>query len=70
MPAFDALDDDGSGTFPNLPRNADGSLDTARMPTGTRMQRGPDGKLVLIDIEPTLPDGRRPSDIAPPEPTP
>lgn len=66
MPAFDALDDpDGDGTFPNLPRLPDGSLDVQRMPVGTRHQRGPDGKLVLIDIEPTLPDGRRPSDVAP-----
>ncbi len=35
------------------------------MPVGTRHQRGSDGKLVLIDVEPTLPDGQLPSDVAP-----
>ncbi len=31
----------------------------------TRHQRGTDGVVRLIDVEPTLPDGRRPSDVAP-----
>ncbi len=65
MPAQDALDPGPNGDYPWLSRNADGSLDTVRMPVGTRHQRGPDGKLVLIDVQPTGPDGRRPSDIAP-----
>lgn len=65
MPAVDALDPGPDGTYPNLARNPDGSLDTARMPVGLRRQRGVDGVLRLIDVEPTLPDGRRPSDVAP-----
>ncbi len=65
MPAQDALDPGPLGDYPNLPRNADGTLDTARMPVGTRHQRGTDGVVHLIDVEPTLPDGRRPSDVAP-----
>lgn len=70
MPAQDTLDPGPDGSYPWLPRNADGTLNTARMPVGTRHQRGPDGRLVLIDIEPTLPDGRRPSQVAPLPPTP
>lgn len=65
MPAHDALDPGPLGDFPHLPRLADGSLDTVRMPVGLRLQRGTDGVVRLIDIEPSLPDGRRPSDIAP-----
>jgi hypothetical protein len=61
----DALDPGEDGTYPHLPRNADGTLDTVRMPVGTRQQRGTDGKVRTIDVEPTLPDGRRPSDVAP-----
>lgn len=67
----DALaDPDGDGSFPHLPRNSDGSLDVARVPVGTRLQRGVDGVLRRIDVEPTLPDGRRPSDVAPLPPPP
>lgn len=61
----DALDPGDDGTYPNLPRNADGSLDVQRMPVGLRRQRGTDGVVRTIDIEPSLPDGRRPSDVAP-----
>ncbi len=68
MPAQDALDPGPDGSYPWLPRLASGELDVARMPVGTRLHRGVDGKVRLIDIEPTLPDGRRPSDIAPPPP--
>lgn len=63
--AIDALDPGPNGDYPNLPRNADGTLDTERMPVGTRTQLTPDGRKVLVDVEPTLPDGRRPSDVAP-----
>lgn len=63
--ATDALDPGPNGDYPYLPRKADGSLDTDRMPTGLRHQRTPDGRVVLIDVEPTGPDGRRPSEIAP-----
>ena len=63
--ATDALDPGPDGSYPYLPRNPDGTLDTDRMPVGHRQQRTPDGKTVLIDVEPTGPDGRRPSEIAP-----
>lgn len=56
--ATDALDPGPNGDYPHLPRNADGSLDTKRMPVGLRTQKG-----VVIDVEPTGPDGRRPSEI-------
>lgn len=61
----DALDPGPDGSYPNLPRNPDGTLDTDRMPIGTRLQPGPDGSVVLIDVEPTLPNGQRPTDVAP-----
>jgi hypothetical protein len=64
--AVDALDPGPNGDYPYLPRNPDGTLDTERMPVGLRTQRTPDGEVVLIDVEPTGPDGRRPSDIPPP----
>lgn len=65
MPAQDALDPGPLGDYPFLPRNDDGTLDVQRMPVGTRQHRGPDGVLRTIDVEPGLPDGRRPSDVAP-----
>lgn len=65
-PAQDALDPGPLGDYPHLPRNEDGTLDTVRMPVGLRHQRGADGRLYVIDLEPTTTDGRRPSDIAPP----
>ncbi len=68
MPAVDALDPGPSGDYPNLPRNPDGTLDTERMPTGLRRQLTPNGRVVLVDVEPTLPDGRRPSEVPPPAP--
>jgi len=40
------------------------------MPVGLRRQRGLDGKLRTIDVEPSLSDGRRPSDVAPLPPDP
>ena len=65
--AVDALDPGPNGDYPNLPRNADGSLDTVRMPVGTRRQLMPDGRtVVLVDVEPTGPDGSRPSEVPPP----
>lgn len=59
----DALDPGPLGDYPYLPRNPDGTLDTDRMPVGLRQQRTPDGRMVLVDVEPTGPDGRRPSEI-------
>lgn len=58
---LDALDPGEDGTFPNLPRRPDGYLDTELMPIGKRWQRGPNGKYVEVDVEPTvtLDDGRR-----------
>lgn len=66
--AVDALDAGANGDYPYLPRNpADGSLDTSRMPVGTRRQLMPDGRtVVLVYVERTGPDGRRPSEIPPP----
>lgn len=63
--ATDALDPGPLGDYPYLPRNTDGTLDTDRMPVGLRTQRDASGKPHVIDVEPTGPDGRRPSDIAP-----
>lgn len=68
--ATDALDPGPNGDYPYIPRNPDGTLDTVRMPIGLRKQRMPDGSLTLIDVEPTLPDGRRVTDVVPPPPTP
>ncbi len=65
--AVDALDPGPNGDYPHLPRNADGSLDTVRMPVGTSRQLMPDGRtVVLVDLEPTGPDGRRASEVPPP----
>ena len=63
--AIDALDPGPLGDYPHLPRNPDGTLDTERMPVGHRLQADVNGTVRLIDVEPTGPDGRRPSDIAP-----
>lgn len=61
----DALDPGPDGNYPHLPRNTDGTLDTVRMPVGLRWVQRDDGTMVRIDVEPTGPDGRRPSEIAP-----
>jgi hypothetical protein len=68
--AVDALDPGPNGDYPYLPRNpVDGTLDTVRMPVGTRRQLMPDGRtVVLVDVEPTGPDGRRPGEVPPPAP--
>ncbi len=63
--AIDALEPGPDGSYPNVPRNPDGTLDTDRMPVGLRRQLTSQGDVVLIDVEPTLPDGRRVTDIAP-----
>jgi hypothetical protein len=67
--AVDALDPGPRGDYAHLPRNPDGTLDTQRMPVGLRRQPTPDGRVVLVDVEPTLPDGRRPSEVPPPAST-
>jgi hypothetical protein len=73
--ALDALDPGPSGDYPWIPRNPDGTLDTVRMPVGLRRQRV-NRELVLIDVTPTLPDGRPitalvplPADYSGPYPT-
>ena len=53
--ARDALEPGVEGTFPNWPRRPDGSPDPERMPTGTRRQRTPDGRVVVIDETPRHP---------------
>ena len=63
--ATDALDPGPGGDYPHMPRNPDGSLDTERMPIGLRKHLTPEGSVVLIDVEPTLPDGRRATDAVP-----
>ncbi|MFF0943710.1 hypothetical protein ACFYE2_05725 [Kocuria sp. CPCC 205300] len=50
--AIDILDPGPASDFPHLPRNPDGTLDTARVPVGLRRQPGPDGRPVLIDVTP------------------
>lgn len=67
--ATDALDPGPEGDYPHMPRNPDGTLDTDRMPIGARVTRTADGRRVLLDPEPTLPDGRRVSDVVPTNPT-
>lgn len=57
--AQDALDPGPDGSYPYMPRLPDGSIDPERMPRGTRLQRTPDGDVVLIDVTPSnTPDGR------------
>ncbi|MBX7444695.1 MULTISPECIES: hypothetical protein [unclassified Arthrobacter] len=66
--ATDALDPGPNGDYPYLPRNPDGTLDTDRMPVGIWQHptaKDRNGNPVLMDVEATLPDGRRVSDIAP-----
>ena len=63
--AIDALNPGPNGDYPYLPRNPDGTLDTVRMPIGVQRHRGSDGKVYLIDVEPTVADGRRDTDIVP-----
>lgn len=65
--ANDALDPGPNGDYPYWPRNADGSWDTVRMPTGVHLQRTPDGRVVKVDLTPRRPDG---SAIVPPDLTP
>ena len=68
--ATDALDPGPNGDYPYLPRNPDGSLDTDRMPVHTvQHQSAKDalGNPVLMNLEPTIADGRRVSDILRPQ---
>lgn len=62
---IDALDPGPNGDYPFIPRNPDGTLDTARMPIGLRRNRTRDGRIVLIDVTPTLSDGRKVTDVVP-----
>ena len=64
--ATDALDPGPNGDYPHMPRNPDGTLDTQRRPIGLTENRSPDGTVRLIDLEPTLPDGRRVTDVVTP----
>jgi len=50
--AEDALDPGPLGDYPHWPRRPDGTPDPERMPTGTRRQRTPDGRVVVIDETP------------------
>ncbi len=63
---IDALDPGPLGDYPHIPRNADGTLDVQRMPIGLRRNRTADGRVILIDVTPTLPDGRKVTDVVPP----
>lgn len=65
--ATDALDPGPNGDYPYMPRNPDGTLDTTRMPIHTMQHRLPDGRTVLLNLEPTLPDGRKVSQVVPPK---
>ncbi len=55
--ARDALDPGPDGSYPNMPRNPDGTIDRERMPTGLHWQTTPDGRRVLIDLTPRDADG-------------
>lgn len=67
---IDALDAGPLGDYPWIPRNPDGTLDTQRMPIGLRRNKTADGRVILIDVTPTLPDGRKVTDVVPPPATP
>ncbi|TSD95284.1 hypothetical protein FOS14_18130 [Skermania sp. ID1734] len=70
---LDALDPGPNGDFPYLPRTPDGYLDTNVMPIGIRRQRTPDGRVVEIDVTPTvLIDGAHVpiTSVLPPPPSP
>jgi len=68
--AKDALDPGPLGDFPFWPRKPTGEPDPERMPTGTRRQRTPDGRVVVIDETPRYPQddplGRAGQPIIPP----
>lgn len=51
----DVLDPGPDWSWPFC-RAADGYLDEQRVPVGTTTQRGPDGRSVLVDLEPTVRD--------------
>jgi hypothetical protein len=68
--ATDALDPGPNGDYPYMPRNPDGTLDTKRMPIHTVQHataRDALGNPVLMNLEPTLPDGRHVSEVVPPK---
>lgn len=69
--ATDALDPGPNGDYPFMPRNPDGTLDTERMPIHTvqhRTARSADGSPIRMNLERTLPDGRKVSEVVPPRP--
>lgn len=56
--ARDAFDPGPLNNYPYWPRKADGTPDSARMPTGVTTQKDPTtGKSVRIDLTPRTPDG-------------
>jgi hypothetical protein len=61
--ARDALEPGPDGSYPNMPRNPDGTIDRERMPTGLAWQVTPDGRRVLIDLTPRDANG---NPISPP----
>ncbi|WP_104062734.1 hypothetical protein [Arthrobacter sp. 4R501] len=68
--ANDALDPGPNGDYPYMPRNPDGTLDTVRMPIHTVQHptaRDALGNPVLMNLEPTLPDGRKVSEVVQPQ---
>ncbi len=67
---IDALDPGPIGDYPFIPRNPDGTLDTDRMPVGLRRNKTADGRVILVDVTPTLPDGRPITDVVPVAPSP
>lgn len=66
--ATDALDPGPNGDYPHMPRNPDGTLDTERMPIHTVQHptaKDRMGNPVLMNLDKTLPDGRRVSEAFP-----
>ena len=53
--ARDAYEPGPNNDYPAWPRRADGTPDPRRMPTGTRRQRTPDGRVVVVDETPRFP---------------
>lgn len=60
--ANDALDPGPNGDYPHWPRNADGTTDTERMPSGKRTRtdrRDALGNPLVYDPAPGNPDGTK-----------
>lgn len=55
--AVDAFDPGPDGSYPYWPRNADGTPDADRMPTGVHVQLDRRGNRTKVDLTPRHADG-------------